>query len=617
MIVLGVKYWQHDTGASIAFERNGCLVVHAITEARLNRYKSSHRFPFLSIDYCLKAAGLDSLSQVDVLALESFTHNWPGKLTSQLPLSKTDNRMFDPLDNRAYDGHIVTSILCEQSSLLKHRNWSPIPHVTAHAASAYYVSPFDKAAIVSFDASTNLFAAEGLNIRLIDGYGYDGPLVHDGEVVKPGFNEHQFYNGAWPFNFITRKMGFSKFGAGKTMALAAYRHRFPKRDILGITKKRYFDFLISHQHAMVKLGDIPQFDAKTAAGGTDALISEFWVNLAREAQDALEEDMLHLVEIARRKAGSDNLCLAGGVALSCVGNRRILDENPGIRMFIQPAASDEGIALGCALAGYHANGGTKRQVMDTAYLGVPNDRSRLVPALDRWGLKHRPVEARDVAQLIADGKIIGRCFGGSEYGPRALGNRSILADPRRTDLVRKLNAEIKHRESFRPFAPSVLWEKTQLYFDMPVEGPFMIMAAQVHPEMRERLPAITHVDGSSRPQTVRREQNPAYYDLIEAFGDMTGVYVLVNTSFNNDGEPIVETYEDAVISLCLTGLDFLYVDGVLVEPPADRAGLAKRLTAERTDAIERSYQQLAERHCDMTAWQRLEAELRASGVPLP
>ena len=617
MIVLGVKYWQHDTGASIAFERNGSLVVHAITEARLNRYKSSHRFPFLSIDYCLKAAGLDSLKQVDVLALESYTHNWPSKFSSQLPINKTDNRMFDSDEGRFYDGNFATSLLYEQSSLLQHRKWQPIPHVTAHAASAYYVSPFDKAAILSFDASTNIFAGEGLTISQIDGYGYDGPLVHNGRVINPMFDQSQFYNGAWSFNWLTRKMGFSKFGAGKTMALAAFRARFPKRDILEIPKDRYFDFLISHQFPMAKLQALAAFDAKTAPGGVEALISDYWVNLAREVQDALEEDMLHLVALARRKAGSDNLCLAGGVALSCVGNRRILDENPGIRMFIQPAASDEGIALGCALAGYHANGGTKRQVMDTAYLGVANDRSQLAAKLDRWGLKHRPAGVQDVARLIADGSIIGRCFGASEYGPRALGNRSILADPRRADYVRKLNAEIKHRESFRPFAPSVLWEKTQLYFDMPVEGPFMIMAAQVRPEMRDRLPAITHVDGSSRPQTVRREQNPDYYDLIKAFGDLTGLYVLVNTSFNNDGEPIVETYEDAVISLCLTGLDYLYVDGVLVEPPADRAGLAKRLSAERADAIERAYKQSSERHCNMDAWRRLEQQLRADGIALP
>ena len=616
MIVLGVKYYQHDTGASIAFERNGSLVVHAITEARLNRYKSSHRFPFLSIDYCLKAAGLDSLNQVDVLALETFTHNWPGRLTSQIPLSKTENRPFDALEGRVYDGNYVTSILAEQSCLLKHRKWMPVPHVHAHAASAYYVSPFEKSAILVFDAATNIFAGEAQSIRHIDGYGYDGPLVHNGDIVTPHFDHATFYSGDWLFNLATRKMGFSKFGAGKTMALAAYRGRFPKRDVLAISKNRYFDFLITHQHGIKNLGDIKPFETSAASGGVDALISEDWVNLAREVQDALEEDMLHLAAIARRKAGSDNLCLAGGVALSCVGNRRIFDENPGIRMFIQPAASDEGIAFGCALAGYHANGGTKRQVMDTAYLGVPNDRSQLAGKLDRWGLKHRPADAQEVARLIADGSIIGRCFGASEYGPRALGNRSILADPRRADYVRKLNAEIKHRESFRPFAPSVLWEKTQLYFDMPVEGPFMIMAAQVRPEMRDRLPAVTHVDGSSRPQTVRREQNPAYYDLIKAFGDQTGIYVLGNTSFNNDGEPIVETYEDAVISLCLTGLDYLYVDGVLVEPPADRAGLARRLSAERADAIERSYQQLTERHCDMNAWRQLEAQFRTDGIAL-
>lgn len=609
MIVLGIKYWQHDTGASIVFERGGALVVHAISEARLNRYKSSHRFPWLSIEYCLKAAGLSSLDQVDVLALESYTHGWPGKLTSQVPLNRTDNRLYDA-------DHALT-ILDEQSSVLRHRNWIAIDHVMAHAASAYFVSPFEKAAILAFDASTNIFAADGLDIRLVDGYGYDGPLVHDGEAVTPNFNEAQFYNGAWPFNFTTRKMGFSKFGAGKTMALAAYRDRFPKRDILRISKNRYFDFLISHQSAMIALNEIPEFDAKSSPTGTDGLISEQWVNLARQVQDALEEDMLHLAAIARRKAGSDNLCLAGGVALSCVGNRRLLDETPGIRMFIQPAASDEGIPLGCALAGYHRSGGRKRQVMETAYLGTPNDRARLVPLLDRLGLRHRPAEVRDVARLIADGSIVGRCFGASEYGPRALGNRSILADPRRADHVRKLNAEIKHRESFRPFAPSVLWEKCGLYFDMPVEGPFMIMAAQVRPEMRDRLPAITHVDGSSRPQTLRRAQNPDYYALIEAFGDLTGVYVLVNTSFNNDGEPIVETYEDAVISLCLTGLDYLYVDGLLVEPPADRAALARELTAERSRMIEQSYRRIAERNCDMDVWRGVRQQLIGDGIPVP
>lgn len=617
MIILGVKYYQHDTGAAIVFERNGSLQVHAISEARLNRFKSSHRFPFLAIEYCLRAAGLDSLDQVDGLALESYTHRWPGQMTSQVPISKADNRVFDGLENRFFDANNVTTLLCEQSALLRHKNWTPIDHVLAHAASTYYPSPFEKAAILSFDASTNIFAAEGLNLDLVDGYGYDGPLVHNRQVVTPVFNEHQFYSGAWIFNFATRAMGFSKFGAGKTMALAAFRDRFPRRDILGIPKERYFDFLISHQLGMMKLGEFPAFDAKTAPGGVDALVSEFWVNLAREVQDALEEDMLHLASISRRKAGSDNLCLAGGVALSCVANRRVLDSNPDGAIFIQPAASDEGIPLGCALAGYYMRGGTKRWTMDHAYLGVANDRERLESVIARADLVYRQTDHHRVAQLIAEGKIIGRCFGASEYGPRALGNRSILADPRRPDYIRKLNAEIKHREGFRPFAPSVLKEKAHLYFDLPVEGPYMIMAARVLPEMREHIPAVTHVDGSSRPQTVRRDQNSSYYDLIEAFGDITGVYLLLNTSFNNDGEPIVETYEDAIISYCLTGLDYLYVDGLLVDPPADRAGLARRLMAEREEGIESAYKRLTQKHSDMEHWRAVETQLRNDGVAMP
>ena len=617
MIVLGIKYWQHDTGAAIIWESNGSLHVRAIAEARLNRFKNSHRFPFLSIDYCLKAAGLISLDQVDVLALESFTHKWPGSKSSQIPLNRENNNLFDAAEGRAYDVNAVTSLLCEQSSVLRHKRWIAVPHVLAHAASAYYASPFDKAAVLIVDAATNIYGANALIVDHIDGYGYDGPLIHNGQIINPDFDDTQFYSGDWTFNFATRAMGFSKFGAGKTMALAAFRDRFPRRSILDIPKERYFDFLISHRYAMGKLQQITRFDAKRSPGGVEGLVSEYWVNLAREVQDALEEDMLHLAATARRKAESSSLCLAGGVALSCVANRRIHDENPYAKIFIQPAASDEGIAMGCALAGYYQHGGRKRWTMDHAYLGVPNNRARLEGLLDQCGLKYRSADAGEVAKLIADGSIVGRCFGSSEYGPRALGNRSILADPRRADYVRKLNAEIKHRESFRPFAPSVLWEKTQLYFDMPVEGPFMIMAAQVRPEMRERLPAITHVDGSSRPQTVRREQNPDYYDLIEAFGDLTGLYVLVNTSFNNDGEPIVETYEDAVISFCLTGLDYLYVDGLLVEPPSDRAGLAKRLSGERAADIEQAYQKLTTRHCDMAKWREIEKQLRGDGIAMP
>jgi len=217
-------------------------------------------------------------------------------------------------------------------------------------------------------------------------------------------------------------------------------------------------------------------------------------------------------------------------------------------------------------------------------------------------LPFHPAPVEEVARLIADGKIIGRCFGASEYGPRALGNRSILADPRRADMVERLNREIKHREGFRPFAPSCLWERANEYFDMPVEGPFMIMAAQVRESVRGIIPAASHVDGSSRPQTVRRDQNPEYYDLIKAFGDLTGVYVLINTSFNDNEEPIVETYEDALIGLVTTNLDYLYVDGLLVARPTRPGPLVQQLKEERNHRLSIAYGSLIDRFCDRATW---------------
>ena len=596
MLVLGVKYWQHDTGAAVIYEREGHLQIVAICEARLNRYKNSHRFPFLAIQYCLDAVGA-TMKDVDVLALESFTFKWPTLQKTQVPVViNGGNTLFDA-DHRH-------SILAEQSFLLRHPRVHVVPHVFAHGASAFFMSPFERAAVLSIDAATNIFAGNGTTLSLIDGFGYDGPLYRGGNVVNYDFNDRQFPSGDWLYNFVTQKLGFSKFGAGKTMALASFAHQFERRNYLDINPGRFFDFLISHSSALARLGQITPFDLKQDPRGIEGLVSERWVNIAREAQEALEEDMLHLTDLARMRAGTKDLCIAGGVGLSCVINRKIIDRGRG-GLFVQPAASDEGIALGVGLAGYYAHGGKLRTAMQNAYLGHANRTDRLKPLLDGIGLSYRPGTHAYVARLLADGKIGGRCHGASEYGPRALGNRSILADPRRADFVRRLNSEIKHREGFRPFAPSVHADKAHLYFDLPVEGPFMIVAAQVLPEFKSKLPAITHVDGSSRPQTVRRDQNPDYYDLIQAFGDLTGVYVLVNTSFNNDGEPIVETYEDAVISFCLTNLDFLVIDGVLIEPPHDRKALADRLMRARAESIEARYEELTARYCDFDIWSQI------------
>jgi carbamoyltransferase len=370
----------------------------------------------------------------------------------------------------------------------------------------------------------------------------------------------------------------------------------------------FIDYTISMQHLMQQ---VPRFDAARDHKGAEGVLDATWVNLARQTQGLLEEDMVFLAGKALARTESRNLCLAGGVALSCVTNRHVYDSGVCDSVFIQPASSDEGVPLGCALAGYYINGGRCRTVMHNAYLGAANSTQTIENTLRRSGMSYRPCDDRAVAKLLAEGKIVGRVFGGAEYGPRALGNRSILADPRRPYMTEVLNRRVKHRELFRPFAPSCHADKVNRYFDMPVEGPFMIFAAPVRAEARHLIPAIVHVDGSCRPQTVRPDQNPEYYNLIEEFGRLTGIYCLVNTSFNDNSEPIVETYEDALTSFLKTGLDYLYVDGFLVDRPAMSSAAAFSTPQKGTRNLEAKYDSLAEHFCDFDAFRRLRAELES------
>lgn len=584
--ILAIKPSYHDTGACVLRADGNTVSVCAITEARLNRTKHSATFPFLSIDYCLSAMGT-SLDQVDMIVFEQMDGRWPRDKISQIHLDY--DKPFAP-----ERGDLFFNFLAEQS-FLKRWPYYFINHIDAHAASTYFASPFDEAAVLVVEGGTGIYRGKGAALSPIDRHGYGGDLIHDGQVVIPNC-DWSMHNTAALYSLVTSQiLGMSAYDSGKTMALAAYpgASTFP----LSNCAARFFDFLICHDQTLASaFKDLPRFN-----GDRERMTTAPWIDIASHAQKILEEDMLHLSKLATNKAGSRNLCLAGGVALSCVNNRKLLDSGRFDKIFIQPASSDEGIPLGVALAAYYASGAKTRWRMDTAYLGQPNDRTKLKPLLQSLGITYREASSVEVAALIADGKIIGRCFGASEYGPRALGNRSILADPRRPKMVEHLNRHIKHREGFRPFAPSVLWEKASDYFEMPVEGPFMIMAAQVREHMRSTIPAATHVDGSSRPQTVRHDQNPDYYDLIKAFGDQTGVYVLINTSFNDNEEPIVETYEDALIGLVTCNLDYLYADGFLITRPVDTA-FVSRLKEERNARLSKLYGTLIDLYCDRPTW---------------
>jgi len=297
-------------------------------------------------------------------------------------------------------------------------------------------------------------------------------------------------------------------------------------------------------------------------------ISDHHKNVAFAVQDACERAMMSVVRIALEKTGSRNLCLAGGVALNSKANGKIVASGLVEKFFVQPAAADDGVALGAALAPYlDSNGKLPSKPMRHGYWGPCFDGAAIESALNTYKIKYSRLSdpAGTAAQLLSAGKILGWFQGRMEFGPRALGSRSILADPRDPEMNAKVNNAVKFREWWRPFAPSFKKEAVPDYLESAFDSPFMILTAQVRPEKRSVVPSVTHVDGSARPQTVEREINPLYYRVIDEFEKITGVPVLMNTSFNLRGEAIVHTPTDAVRTFFSSGLDALVIDCFLVE----------------------------------------------------
>lgn len=610
MIVLGLKCYSHDTGAAIVTDRTGELEIVAISEARLNRRKHSFAYPLMAIDYCLRALGLDSLDQVDAVCIDRHMEVWP-EARSQFGYENARKR-----HHPRYDDNHRWNYLIEQTLRLDRAKIAWINHVDAHAASAYYVSPFDAAAVLIAEGGTGIYKCAGTDMTALDRIGYLGDTYSNGQRL-PKRRDH-FVNSSFFYDKVSALLGYDVFGAGQTMALAGFADQFARRDLIDVDTDRFDEFIINHDKTVFGMDRLDPFEGDQDAG----LVSEHWVNLARQAQETLEQDILYLVERAQSTTGAKNLCLAGGAALNCIINGKILRAGLFDDLYIQPAASDEGIPLGCALHGYYGLGGQSRREMSNAYLGKENDPAEIDGATARWGVTARPATTADVADLLAAEKIVGRVAEGSEYGPRALGNRSILANPRPANMKDRLNAEIKHRERFRPFAPSCLEDRVPPFFDSPGKSPFMIIAGNVQEDARDKVPAVTHADGSCRVQTVNRDQNAGYYDLIEAFGDRTGCYVLTNTSFNDQGEPIVETYDDAISCFLRTGLDALYLDGKLIErdaatPKLDPDNHAQNIAAD----VSRRYADLIADYCDMEAYvdlgERLKAEEEKNGDDLP
>ncbi|MDB5810209.1 MAG: carbamoyltransferase [Betaproteobacteria bacterium] len=612
MNILGIKCSGHDTGAALITDRSGRLEISAISEARLNRRKHSYTYPLLSIQYVMARFGIESLEELDLICIDKHGELWPQR-GSQFGRLAAKNRR-----TNEYDFDARFNYLIEQSIRFPKERVKYVNHVDAHAASCYHVSGFSEAAILTLEGGTGFYIGKGTDIQVIDRTGYggdeyrDGKITHGTEVSWP----RHYWNTSNLYDLITRKLGLDKFAAGKTMALAAFRDRFTVHDYLQIPKDRHQGFFTDYRQLILRLGrEVRDFIPTSKATRDTELLEQYWVNIAREAQDALEQDVLYMAGLAGKKSGLRNLCLAGGVALSCVTNRKILDLGIFDNVYVQPAASDEGIPLGCALWGYYdIKGGTSVTKMEHAYLGTPYNASDVPAILSKWGLQGRRVAPKEIARMLSEGKIFGRIAGGSEYGPRALGNRSILADPRIPNMLEIVNTQIKHRERFRPFAPSCQADKQDRYFDLPCPSPFMLMACSVTEEAKPQIPAVIHVDGSSRVQSVTPAQNSAYYELIGEFGQITGVYTLLNTSFNDDGEPIVENFEDALLSFVRTGLHCLYIEDHLVERPSQAQ--CEKLKAELAPAIksrvERSYSAAVAAFCDPARFDQFSRELEKS-----
>ena len=556
MISLGINYSEmHDSAACIA--RDG-HILFAVAEERLSRLKHDARFPSLSIEVCLAAAGIRA-DQLDFVcfgwppAIEAMKHDLKCMATGSLPLNYVDfvSTVRRNLNHtRKQNGK--KQFLARFPTKAQFRF---VEHHLAHAISAYSFSGFDDAAVLVLDGR-GAWEASSL------WHGRDGRLEHVWTIPWPnslGLFYAQF----------TQYLGFQPYSdEWKVMGLAPYGEP-------GVNLR---DFIIPDDNPY-KVSTRLLLDDKPAplAGITARLgpqreaeseIDPKHKNLAFAVQDACEEAMMTLARAAVAKTGSRNICLAGGVALNSKANGKILSSGIVDRIFVQPAAGDDGVCLGAALAPYLDNGGKlPMHKMRHAYLGTENSDEEIEKALTTYKLRATRVAdpAAAAAEMLANGKILGWVQGRMEFGPRALGARSILADPRDPEMNAKVNNAVKFREWWRPFAPSMLAEVAGEYIESATDSPFMILTAQVKPEKRSVIPSVTHVDGSARPQTVERDVNPLYWRLIREFGNRTGVPVVMNTSFNLRGEPIVSTPTDAVRTFFSSGMDALVIGNFVVE----------------------------------------------------
>ncbi|MBI3669974.1 MAG: carbamoyltransferase [Acidobacteria bacterium] len=554
MITLGINYSQmHDSSACLV--RDG-QVLYALAEERVSRAKHDARFPANAIKACLDAAGIMP-EQVDYLCLgwskphKTFVSDLKCFVSGKHPITYLNvlnsGRQFLSMWHQGGGGSRFTYHFGPTKARTRY-----VDHHFAHAISAYGYAGFSEAAVLVLDGRG---AWEATSIW----YGHDGRLDHVLTVPWPnslGLFYAQF----------TQYLGFQpNSDEWKVMGLAPYGQ--PGVDVSDFMQLNHELYHVDSRLLLAddSAGIIARLGPRRVP---ESEIDSRHKDIAFAVQDSCERAMLALAGLAVQKTGCRNLCLAGGVALNSKANGKIYASGLVDRLFVQPAASDDGVALGAALAPYlETDGRLPLAKMRHAYLGLEYSDAEIEKVLRTYKLRAYRLEdpAKITAELLTDGKIVGWFQGRMEFGPRALGSRSILADPRDPEMTIKVNHAVKFREWWRPFAPSLLAEAAPEYLESAWDSPFMILTSPVKQEKRSVIPAVTHVDGSARPQTVEPDVNPLYWRLIQAFGERTGVPVIMNTSFNLRGEPIVCSPTEAIRTFFSSGMDCLVVGSYLVE----------------------------------------------------
>lgn len=610
MKILGISAYYHDAAACLLVDGQ---IIAAAQEERFTRKKHDLSFPAQSIKFCLDMANA-SPEDIDYVVfydkpflkferlLETYLAFAPKGFKSfitSLPLWLKDKLFQKTAITNALKELLGNDIDWERRLLFSE-------HHLSHAASAFFPSPFDRAVVLTMDG-----VGEWTTTSLAVGNGNELSVhkeIHFPHSIGLLYSAITYYIGFKVNSGEYKVMGLAPYGEPKYANLIKDNLIDIKEDGSFFLDMSYFDYCtgltMTNEKFNTLFGGPPRKQEST--------LTQREMDIAASIQVVVEEVVIKLAKSAAKSTGEKNLCLAGGVALNCVANGKLLKEKIFERIWIQPAAGDAGGALGAALGAYHIMLNQPRKVsvgmdsMNGSYLGPEFSQQEIVEQLTKCGAVFETYSETDlvdkVAHLLSSGKAVGWMNGRMEFGPRALGGRSIIADPRSPSMQKLLNLKVKYRESFRPFAPSVLREDISEWFDIDDDSPYMLLVAdlaknkqkQMTPEEqalfgieklnipRSEIPAVTHVDYSARLQTVHEETNPRYYALIKKFKEITGCPIIVNTSFNVRGEPIICTPEDAFRCFMGTGLDILVVGNAIL----DKALQSQSLLADYRDSYE-------------------------------